>query len=181
MCSNFFRCSNPWPYTYQKERIMKKTYLVPRKKTEKKCLLKSKLLQNRLCVFFRQNFSSHLHLKIFKKKNLCTWNKIIFFQGKRDLFSFKKKFYERHMKNFDFSVKISLKNQLSWIFLTCIPSSIAKPNRICTHKKIHLDFAYYSKKLQRLFRKKIIAFFPDFSTILAKKKFITLHMFFDCN
>jgi len=33
-----------------------------------------------------------------------------------------------------------------------------------------LDFAYYSKKLQRLFRKKIIAFFPDFSTILAKIK-----------
>ena len=98
MCSNFFRCSNPWPYTYQKERIMKKTYLVPRKKTEKKCLLKSKLLQNRLCVFFRQNFSSHLHLKIFKKRNLCTWNKIIFFQGKRDLFSFKKKLWEAHEK-----------------------------------------------------------------------------------
>lgn len=91
MCSNFFRCSNPWPYTYQKERIMKKTYLVPRKKTETKCLLKSKLLQNRLCVFFRQNFSSHLHLKIFKKKNLCTWNEIIFFKERETNFLSKKK------------------------------------------------------------------------------------------
>lgn len=180
MCSNFFRCSNPWPYTYQKERIMKKTYLVPRKKTEKKCLLKSKLLQNRLCVFFRQNFSSHLHLKIFKKKNLCTWNKIIFFKERETNFLSKKKFLRGTWK-LRFFRQNFLKNQLSWIFLTCIPSSIAKPNRIWTHKKIHLDFAYYSKNCNVYLEKKIIAFFPEFSTILAKKKFITLHMFFDCN
>ena len=152
----------------------------PPKENRKKCLLKSKLLQNRLCVFFRQNFSSHLHLKIFKKKNLCTWNEIIFFKERETNFLSKKKLWEAHEK-LRFFRQNFLKSQLSWIFLTCIPSSIAKPNRICTHKKIHLDFAYYSKKLQRLFRKKIIAFFPDFSTILAKKKIITLHMFFDCN
>jgi len=35
-----------------------------------------------------------------------------------------------------------------------------------------LDFAYYSKNCNvYLEKKKIIAFFPEFSTILAKKKF----------
>merc|ERR1712062_135732 len=89
-----------------------------------------------------------------RKEIFAPETRLFFFKERETYFLSKKKFYERHMKNFDFSVKISLKNQLSRIFLTCIPSSIAKPNRICTHKKIHLDFAYYSKKLQRLFRKK---------------------------
>jgi len=78
----------------------------PPKENRKKCLLKSKLLQNRLCVFFRQNFSSHLHLKIFKKKIFAPETRLFFFKERETNFLSKKN-YERHMKNFDFSVKIS--------------------------------------------------------------------------
>ena len=131
----------------------------PPKENRKKCLLKSKLLQNRLCVFFRQNFSSHLHLKIFKKKIFAPETRLFFFKERETNFlSKKKKLWEAHEK-LRFFRQNFLKNQLSWIFLTCIPSSIAKPNRICTHKKIHLDFAYYSKNCNVYLEKKIIAFF----------------------
>ena len=121
-----------------------------------------------MCIF-PSKFLITFAPKNIQEKNLCTWNKIIFFKERETNFLSKKKLWEAHEK-LRFFRQNFLKSQLCWIFLTCIPSSIAKPNRICTHKKIHLDFAYYSKKLQRLFRKKIIAFFPDFSTILAKKK-----------
>jgi hypothetical protein len=93
---------------------MKKTYLVPRKKTEKKVLIEIKIITKQaVCIFPSKFLITFAPKNIQEKKSLHLKQDYFFSRKERLIFFQKKKFYERHMKNFDFSVKISLKNQLS--------------------------------------------------------------------
>lgn len=132
MCSNFFRCSNLALHISEKKNNEENIWN-PRK--QKKSAYWNQNYYKIGCVFFRrQNFSSHLHLKIFKKKK-SHLKRFIFSRKERD-FSFKI-FYEAHEK-FRFFQNFL---KINWAEFFCyIPSlhKLAKPNRICTQDSFAL-------------------------------------------
>jgi len=125
----------------------------PPKENRKKVLIEIKIITKQAVCIFPSKFLITFAPKNIQEKKSLHLKQDYFFSRKERLIFFQKKILRGTWK-LRFFRQNFLKNQLSWIFLTCIPSSIAKPNRICTHKKIHLDFAYYSKNCNVYLEKK---------------------------